>query len=112
MKKTIIALDYDETYTCDPILWDCFIRDAQRHGHTVVFVTYRDKDLDAICEDYPRPPERYGIKIFYTAGVAKKWYMKHFGPKGGVDIWIDDSPESIFENSAMTPNALHKWRRK
>ena len=37
----LIALDYDETYTADPVLWDRFIGDANDHGHTVWIVTAR-----------------------------------------------------------------------
>lgn len=37
----LIALDYDGTYTADPVFWETFIVSARVHGHTVVCITMR-----------------------------------------------------------------------
>lgn len=37
----IIALDFDDTHTKDPALWNRFIDDAHRSGHRVVIATMR-----------------------------------------------------------------------
>lgn len=80
-----IALDYDQTYTADPILWDLFIENANEGDHEVMIVTYRDKDMPI--------DHKLHIPVFYTGFVAKRVYMKEQGID--IDIWIDDWPESI-----------------
>jgi hypothetical protein len=79
----LIALDYDKTYTADPVLWDDFIKSAQDRGHTVKIVTMRRPD--EIVNDVP-------IEIVYTSRKAKASYVK-------ADIWIDDSPQWVCQDS-------------
>lgn len=80
-----IALDYDDTFTKDPIFWREFIDQVQLNDHEVMIVTYRDKDLPI---DHELP-----IPVFYTGYFAKRQYMKEQGID--IDVWIDDWPESI-----------------
>lgn len=79
----VIALDYDNTYSDDPPLWDAFIKIAESRGHVVVGVTFRRPDQ----------PVKMPVDVYYTAGTLKAEYMR------GVDlepsIWIDDWPELI-----------------
>ena len=79
----LLALDYDKTYTADPAMWDDFIQLAQDYGHEVKIVTMR----------YPNEAI-YGlpIDIVYTSRKAKSTVFK-------ADIWIDDSPAWIFQDS-------------
>ena len=79
----LIALDYDGTYTADPSLWDEFIRSAQARGHTVKIVTMRHPS-----EAIVNPP----VEVIYTSRNAKSAYLKP-------DIWIDDSPHWIYQDS-------------
>ncbi|APW37649.1 hypothetical protein RD110_10970 [Rhodoferax koreense] len=83
----IIALDYDDTYTADPELWDLFIAAAVKNRHLVVCVTFRYQDRQPI--DAPPP----GIELFYTGGQPKGAYMAAQGLMP--DIWIDDMPDLI-----------------
>jgi hypothetical protein len=79
----LIALDYDKTYTAAPCLWDRFIADAIDSGHSVVIVTMRYP-----TEEIPD----VGIPVVYTSRSAKSKVVK-------ADIWIDDSPHWIYEDS-------------
>jgi hypothetical protein len=79
----VIALDYDGTYTADPPLWDAFIQSAQARGHTVKIVTMR-----FASEEIVNPP----VEVIYTSRNAKSAYLKP-------DIWIDDSPHWIHQDS-------------
>jgi hypothetical protein len=102
-----IALDYDCTYDADPALWDLFIYNSERAGHKVVLLTYRDANFDKT----PLLLElEKKIPVYYTGGVAKRWWSEHFGP-GKIDIWIDDRPEAIISNSHYSPEALAEWRK-
>ena len=89
MRTLVIAIDYDDTYTADPMLWARFIGDAVRAGHTVVCVTARREPPDFTRE----PPLPYNLPIV----CAGQQYKKHAAAKAGynVNIWIDDIPGLI-----------------
>jgi len=85
-----IALDYDDTFTRDPFLWQMFIETAILRGHSVYIVTWRtfeecaDIDSDTIKNIVVLPTFRQAKKEF-----CKKEYGIDF------DIWIDDNPAAI-----------------
>lgn len=102
----LIALDYDATYTADRHLWNNFIHMCSTIGHTVFIVTARSSERDK--NDELRDLESR-MPVYYCNGVAKRWWCLHNGP-GKVDIWIDDKPDNILENSAFPFSDLHTWR--
>jgi hypothetical protein len=87
----IICIDYDDTYTRDPSLWDSFISNAKRRNHTVICVTMRYENegkevrrhLDGLVDD-----------IYFTNREAKKPFLDKLNifPH----VWIDDQPLWIF----------------
>jgi hypothetical protein len=81
-----IALDFDETYTADPMLWASFVTKCKVRGHTVTFVTYRPDNGDNSDIEYEA--ECLHIDIVYTGGRQKQHVFE-------ADIWIDDSPATI-----------------
>lgn len=89
-----IALDYDDTYTADPELWDDFCRMASDRGHHVYVVTCRPEKLSPLKEDLYVP--MYSEDVFCTNHKAKRPFMEEEGIN--IDIWIDDSPEYIVED--------------
>ena len=67
-----ISLDFDDTYTRDPLLWDNFVASARRHGHKVYVVTMRYKEegqevVEALQENVDM--------IIFTGRMAKKPYV-------------------------------------
>jgi hypothetical protein len=78
-----IALDYDKTYTADPVLWDGFARDALARGHAVFVVTMRMPS---------EPVDGISLPVIYTSRKAKSSVVE-------ADIWIDDCPQYIFEDA-------------
>ena len=91
----IIALDYDETYTQDPALWNRFIEDCIKNGHRVICVTMRFNN------EYEAPDVINSIgklcEVIFTERHAKAPYLQQRGifPH----VWIDDRPYYIYENS-------------
>lgn len=83
-----IALDYDETYTEDPIMWGLFIGLAKQRGHEVKFVTYRDSRWTTQNDDIILSAHNEDIDIEFTQGNQKCNFYD-------ADIWIDDRPETI-----------------
>lgn len=87
----IIALDYDETYTADPELWDHFINQATVLGHSVICVTCRrDTEENRLEVKIPSIPKH---NHYFTDLSSKRWYMEK--REIHVDIWIDDLPETV-----------------
>ena len=87
----IIAIDYDNTYTAAPDLWNQTIKLFQDAGHTIICVTARDDTpvmaqpvLDSIGKLVP---------VIFANGRWKRDVAKRNGYK--VDVWIDDMPEMI-----------------
>jgi hypothetical protein len=83
-----ISLDYDGTYTEDPVLWDSFIKLAVVRGHKVTCVTMRHGRDEKI---------EIGCPIIYTDRLAKLEAVAIRGIK--IDVWIDDSPHWIFSDA-------------
>jgi hypothetical protein len=89
-----LALDYDNTYTCDPDMWDKFIQLAKASGHTVYCVTMRyaseeDTNFKRIRE--------YVVGVYFTGRKAKAKYM--FDQGIDISVWIDDIPFFILEDA-------------
>jgi len=87
-----LALDYDDTYTRDPIFWDSMIGLAQSRGHKVYCITARSTDhkaevLDALSTLLGDDA------ILFTAGAAKRVYAYSQGID--ISVWIDDNPNMI-----------------
>lgn len=98
-----IALDYDETYTKDPAFWKVFVDMAQLRGHEIMIVTFRDPGLPIDHDP--------GIPVYYTSYVAKRNYMK-FEQGIFIDVWIDDTPDTIVEDSDWTSADRERWKEK
>lgn len=82
----IIAIDYDNTYSADPELFDVFIAEAKKRKHLVICVTFRDKEKHGAVDIK-------GVEVFYTSGMKKREYMK--AQELEPSIWIDDMPQLI-----------------
>lgn len=89
----ILSIDYDDTYTRDPDLWDGFIRNALKSGHEVYCVSARHefhmrevrKKLGPIIGDE---------RCIGTNGAAKRDHL--WGIRGVyADVWIDDQPDTV-----------------
>ena len=103
----IIALHYDETYNKAPFMWDVVTKIAQLFGHEVILATYRHGilDMEPLLEKVSKK-----IECYYTDGKAKKPFLQELGIN--VDVWIDDNPNSILQDSAWKHDSpeLHAWR--
>lgn len=106
----LFALDYDGTYDADPGFWDDFIDKALLDGHNIILATYRDDRYDKT--ELLVQLEKH-IDVYYTRGVAKKWWLEQFAPveNSRPDVWIDDRPEAILSNSGLNREGLAVWRK-
>jgi hypothetical protein len=95
-----ISVDFDDTYTRDPAMWDSFIKLAQANGHTVYCVTMRGPwDMDRI-EVVDSIGKLIGKdNCIFTAGKAKGKFCFDLGIC--IDVWIDDMPSAVNENKKL-----------
>lgn len=95
----LIVLDYDETYTADPLLWGHFIGSAQCRGHIVICCTMRSPDKDQFNADVIEDMARHHVQIVYAANHRDKWAaVEAAGYMPENAIWIDDRPMYIWMN--------------
>lgn len=88
-----IGIDYDETYTRHPEMWDNVIRIMRSFGHKVYLVTWRsESESDEIYR-------KLGDKldgIYPTNHKAKEKFMYEQGIR--IDVMIDDNPRSWIQD--------------
>jgi hypothetical protein len=97
-----IAIDFDDTYTANPKMFNKIIDIFKENDYKVCICTSRDpkKSMD-VEKSNVRSIVDY---IFFTDGEPKKEFMESLGIK--IDIWIDDFPKSIIDRcyDNFTPN--------
>lgn len=88
-KKMVIGLDYDDTFTCDPLFWSQVIGLSKQRGHEFVCVTSRHIPPDPTCE----PPLPASVPVVCA---GSEWKL-HAAAKAGytVNVWIDDCPDMV-----------------
>lgn len=96
-----IAIDFDDTYTRDPQLWDNFISLALQSGHNVYCVTARanpndEEVLGSIGQMVGRN------NCYFTAMQGKRAYMN--ANKIIIHVWIDDMPDMIVRGIEVEQN--------
>lgn len=90
----IIAVDYDNTYTTDPELFNKVIKLFQDAGHKVLCVSFRyDKESLEVLTSIGRVIGK--TNCIFTGRQLKRPVVEALGYQ--VDIWIDDMPEIIGE---------------
>jgi len=90
----LFCLDYDETYTEDPILFDGFIQLLKSRGHSVIVATMRyEYEGQEIIDKLGKEVD----KIIFTGRKAKMKFVHEMG--WYPSIWIDDSPNWIMSDA-------------
>ncbi len=93
---TIIAIDYDSTYTAEQSFFDAMFGIAKAFGVEFVCISARENNEQNRIEIESNVPVY--VPVHLTSGKAKKPYAKQAGLN--IDIWIDDNPERIQTSSA------------
>lgn len=104
-----ICLDYDHTYSAAPELWDVCISVWRIKSWNVILCTQRHRILDW-HSDFHHLEYDMDVPCYFSDGKAKKTYLEELGFK--VDIWIDDMPEKILNDSTWVNDSpeLAAWR--
>ncbi len=91
----LIAIDYDDTFTRDPLGWHEAMQIMQAHGHTIIGATMRhEREAGGMSALYMQVCDT----VYFTGRVAKR---KFLASKGVLPhVWIDDNPEFIVMSAA------------
>lgn len=93
-----IALDFDDTYTADPMFFDSLISNAKACGHDIRFVTARSPN-SKYNGDIATVSNAMDIPIIFTDMQSKQEVCEQNNFL--VDIWIDDNPLGIPTRAAI-----------
>jgi hypothetical protein len=91
-----ISIDFDRTFSADPELWGQFAREAVSQGNVVVMITRREdtpEDRAKIEETLGEYFDAFSMIVLAGGSRQKEEAASEAGIK--VDIWIDDSPQTI-----------------
>lgn len=90
----LIVIDYDETFTRDPLGWQEVCEVLKAHGHSVIGATMRSESEGADLS--PIYLEICNFVVFTDRKAKRHFLAEHdIYP----DVWIDDTPEFIAHNA-------------
>lgn len=94
MKQLTIAIDFDNTFTAVPEIWQKFIHQVKKAKHRIIMVTAR-RNTQENCEIINDMLDLWDCQmpIVFTELGPKIKACEDRGIK--VDIWIDDDPCSL-----------------
>lgn len=95
-RPTVIAIDFDRTFTSDVEFWRLFIRQAVARGHTVLCVTGRTDTPYSrlqLATVFGEATFSLLTDCVFCNHSPKRLRTQQLGYK--IDIWIDDMPEGI-----------------
>lgn len=96
-----IAIDYDDTYTLNPRMWDEFIERAYEYDCEVYLVTWRDGNNAAMRQEVLSNVQSVlSQRMHFTNLKAKRKYMEDKGIY--IDVWVDDNPYAILHDGNET----------
>lgn len=97
----LISIDYDRTFSAAPGLWRSFITDATNRGNRVICITRRE-DTDENREELRLAFGDVELNRLIMCGPDVKKRAAAEAEGLAVDIWIDDTPETIVQEEQRT----------
>lgn len=97
-KDLQISIDFDQTFTAAPGLWRSFIQDATAEGSRVCCITRRpdtEENRSALRDAFGDVFDALSAVVLCGPDAQKRAAAQAAGI--AVDIWIDDTPETIPE---------------
>lgn len=93
-KQKIIIIDYDDTYTLMPDLFDRFIYQIKARGYKVYCVTMRYENVKDEADEVRQLCPAVFDKIVFTNRKAKLPVLQKLNINPC--FWIDDNPLAIY----------------
>jgi hypothetical protein len=96
MSKPTHMIDFDNTYTTSPEVYDRFIADLKANGHHAFIITMRcGNGHDSICRENREEVKVPGCSVIFTDMQPKLWYVTRVLGMRGPFIWHDDDVKCI-----------------
>jgi hypothetical protein len=84
-----LGVDYDDTWTLDPVFWRAVVELAAARGHEVVIVSNRGPSRwEPIAEEHALP-----VRVIYADGKPKTEAVRAAGLV--IDVWVEDMPHRV-----------------
>jgi HK97 family phage portal protein len=104
-----ISIDFDRTFAADPALWGEFARKSASDGNTVVMISRRpEEDRQVVTDTLGEYADAFSQVLLVGGDTLKADAAQAAGID--VDVWVDDSPQTITDEPAPAPKK--RSRRK
>jgi HK97 family phage portal protein len=104
-----ISIDFDRTFAADPALWGEFARKSVADGNTVVMISRRpEEDRQVVTDTLGEYADAFSQVLLVGGDTLKADAAASAGID--VDVWVDDSPQTITDEPAPAPKK--RSRRK
>ena len=104
-----ISIDFDRTFAADPALWGEFARKSVADGNTVVMISRRpEEDRQVVTDTLGEYADAFSQVLLVGGDTLKADAAQAAGID--VDVWVDDSPQTITDEPAPEPKK--RSRRK
>ncbi len=107
-----VSIDFDRTFAADPALWGEFARKAVADGNTVVMISRRPDtpdDRQTVTDTLGDYADAFS-QVLLVGGDTLK--ADAAGAAGiAVDVWVDDSPQTITDKPAPEPKKRSRKKK-
>ena len=106
-----VSIDFDRTFAADPQLWGEFARQAVADGNTVVMISRRpESDREEVISSLGDYAESFSQVLLVGGDTLKADAADAAGI--AVDVWVDDSPQTITDKPAPEPKKRSRKGKK
>jgi hypothetical protein len=94
LRAMTVSIDFDRTFAADPQMWGEFAKQAVADGNTVVMISRRpESDREEVISSLGDYAESFSQVLLVGGDTLKADAADAAGIK--VDVWVDDSPQTI-----------------
>ena len=105
-----ISIDFDRTFAADPQLWGEFARKSVAEGNTVVMISRRpEEDRQTVTDTLGEYADAFSKVLLVGGDTMKADAAQAAGID--VDVWVDDSPQTITDTPAPTPKKRSRKKK-
>jgi hypothetical protein len=105
-----ISVDFDRTFSADPRLWGEFARQSVADGNTVVMISRRpETDREEVMGTLGDYADAFSQVLLVGGDTLKADAAQSAGID--VDVWVDDSPQTITDAPAPEPKKRSRKKK-
>jgi hypothetical protein len=105
-----ISVDFDRTFAADPQLWGEFARQSVADGNTVVMISRRpETDREEVMGTLGDYADAFSQVLLVGGDTLKADAAQSAGID--VDVWVDDSPQTITDAPAPEPKKRSRKKK-